>query len=87
MTRNSVKLLYLIINETNEYTDADNKDKYLALVHTDKGKDALKKYRQLWQKFKDVLRSTSNSSDNYNQKYMKIRFNSNYYLTRHNYTF
>ena len=45
MTPNSVKLLYLIINETNEYTDKDNKDGYLALVHTDKVKDALKKYR------------------------------------------
>ena len=42
MTPNSVKLLYLIINETNEYTDEYNGDRYLALVHTDKGKDALK---------------------------------------------
>ena len=42
MTPNSVKLLYLIINETNEYTDEYNGDRYLALVRTDKGKDTLK---------------------------------------------
>ena len=42
MTPNSVKLLYVIINKTNEYTDEYNGDRYLALVHTDKGKDALK---------------------------------------------
>ena len=42
MTPNSVKLLYLIINETNECTDEYNGDRYLALVHTDKGKDTLK---------------------------------------------
>ena len=42
MTPNSVKLLYVIINKTNEYTDEYNGDRYLTLVHTDKGKDALK---------------------------------------------
>ena len=33
-------------------------------------------YWQLWRKIKDLFRSTSNSSDNYDGKFMKIRFSS-----------
>ena len=48
----------------------------MKLVHTDKSKDALKKYGDLWKKIKSIIRSTSNRSDNYFEKYLKIRFNS-----------
>ena len=36
----------------------------------------LEKYEQLWRKIKDLIRSTSTKSENYDEKYMKIRFNS-----------
>ena len=36
----------------------------------------LEKYEQLWRKIKDLIRSTSTKLENYDEKYMKIRFNS-----------
>ena len=50
------------------------------LVSTDKNKDTLGKYTELWNKIKDVIRSITNTSGNYNKKYVKIKFNSNEYL-------
>ena len=49
----------------------------MALLHTDERKDALKASEELWKKIKDFIRSiNNNNSDNYDEKYMKIRFNS-----------
>lgn len=49
-------LLYIIINKVNRYIDEHNRNKYLTLVHTDKGKDAPKKHGELWKKVKDLTR-------------------------------
>ena len=49
-------LLYIIINKVNRYIDEHNRNKYLTLVHTDKGKDAPKKHGELWEKVKDLTR-------------------------------
>ena len=48
----------------------------MTLAHTDESKDTLKNYEELWKKFKDLARSKNNDYDDYDQKYMKIRFNS-----------
>ena len=37
--------------------------------------DILKKHEELWDKIWDLTRSITNNSDNYNEKYMKIKFN------------
>ena len=37
----------------------------------------MKKYEQLWNKIRNIIRSIANNSDNYDKKYMKIKFNSN----------
>ena len=42
----------------------------MTLVLIDTGKDALKKYGDLWKKIKDLIRPAS--SNNYDKKYMKI---------------
>ena len=34
------------------------------------------KYSELWSKIKDLIRSISKNSDNYDQKYIKIKFDS-----------
>ena len=65
-----------MINKVNWYIDDHNGNKYLTSVRTDKGKDALKKYGELWKNVKDLVRSVNNNSDDYNEKYMKIKFNS-----------
>ena len=41
-----------------------------------KGKVRLKTYKELYEKIRDLVRSISNNSDDYDQKYMKIKFNS-----------
>ena len=48
----------------------------MTLVPTNEGKDALKKYKEPWDKIRDVIRSTTNKADYYVKKYMKIKFNS-----------
>ena len=51
-------------------------EKNLTLVSTDKNKNTLKKYTELWSKIKDLIRSIANTSCDYDKKYMKIKFHS-----------
>ena len=53
-----------------------NGNKCLTLVLTDKSKSTLKKYGKLWSMIRVLIRSKSNNSDDYNKKYVKIKFNS-----------
>ena len=48
---------------------------YLTRIHTDESKGTLKKFEKLWKKIKDLIRSIDNNSDDYEEKYMEIRFN------------
>ena len=34
-------------------------------------KDKLKRYEEMWSKIKDLVRSTNNKSDDYDEKYIK----------------
>ena len=36
----------------------------------------IKKYEELWIKIRDLIRSITKNSDYYDEKYMKIKFNS-----------
>ena len=64
---NSVKSLYLIINGIHDYIKESNRNKYLTLVPTDESIDTSKKYEELWSKMKDLIRSITNNSDNYDK--------------------
>ena len=46
------------------------------LVPTGDSKYTIKKYEKPWNKIRDLIRSITNSSDNYDEKYRKIKFNS-----------
>ena len=72
----SVDPLYLIIDKVYRYIEENNENKYLTLVSTDKSKGTLKKYTELWDKIKDLIRSITKTPGNYSEKYMKIKFNS-----------
>ena len=48
-----------------------------SIVPTDESKDTLKKYEELWNNIRDLIRSITKNSDNYDEKYMKFKFNSN----------
>ena len=73
---NSVDPVNLIINKINGYIEESNdENKYLTLVHTDESKDTLKKYEGLRKRMRDFIRSLTNKSGIYVDKYIKIKFN------------
>ena len=39
-------------------------------------KDTLKKYEELWSKIRYIIRSITNKSHDYDEKYMKVKFHS-----------
>ena len=73
---NSVNPLALIIDTIHWYLEESNRNKYLTLVPTDKSKDTLTKYEELLSEIRYLVRSITNISDNYDEKYMKIKLNS-----------
>ena len=48
----------------------------ITLVPTNKSKEKIKRYEELWSKIGDLIRSITKNSDDYDEKYMKIKFNS-----------
>ena len=52
------------------------KNKYLTLVPTKESKEKIGKYEELWSKIRYLIRSITINSDNQNDKYMTIKFNS-----------
>ena len=50
------------------------------LVPTDENKDTRKKYEELQKIIRYLIRSLTNSSDNYDEKFMKIKFDSDDYI-------
>ena len=50
-------------------------DTYLTLVPTNKSKEEIKIYEELWSKIRDLIRSETKNSDDYDKRYMKIKFN------------
>ena len=73
---NSVNPLYLIFNKVNGYFEEINENKYLTLVPTNESKGKTKKYEELWSKIKDLIRLITKNSDDYDEKHMKMKFNS-----------
>ena len=73
---NSVNPLYLIFNKVNDYYEEINTSKYLALISTNESKEKIKKYEELWSKIKDLIRLITKNSDDYDEKYLKIKSNS-----------
>ena len=73
---NSVNPLYLIFSKLNGYVEKINGNKHLTQVPTNERKEIIKKYEEPWNKIRDLIRSITKSSDDYDEKYMQIRFNS-----------
>ena len=71
----SVNTLYLIIAKVNGYFEEINKGKCLTLVPTNESKEKIKKYEELWSKIRYIIRPMTKNSDNYDEKYMKVKFN------------
>ena len=60
--------MYLIIYKINKYIKESNRNKFLMLFPTDESKDTLKKYKEMWSKVRDLIRSTTNNSEDYDEK-------------------
>ena len=69
--------LYLIFNSVDAYTEKDNEDKYLIFASTDKNKQALENYTELWDEIKDQTELISgNKPIEYKKDFTKIKFES-----------
>ena len=76
MKINSINSLYPIISKVNEYFEEINKKKYLTLVLSNKENEKIKKYYELRRKIRDLIRLITKNLHDYNEKYIKIKFNS-----------
>ena len=77
MNINSVNPSYLIFIRVNGYFEEINENKDSMLVPTNENKEKIKKYEKLLCKIRDLVKSITKNSDHYDEKYMKIKFNSN----------
>ena len=72
----SVNPLYLIFRKVNGYSEEINENKYLTLVPTNESKEKINKYKELWIKIRDLIRSITKVSVDCDEKFMKIKFTS-----------
>ena len=71
---NIVNHLYLIFSKVNGYFEEVNKNKYLIIVSTNESKERITRYEEVWSKIRDLTRSETKNSDDFDEKYMKIKF-------------
>ena len=69
----SLNPLYLIIDKIDDYIEENNRNEYWTLLPIDASQDTLNKYEKLWNKIRNFIWSVKNNSNNYNEKYMKIK--------------
>ena len=78
----STNSLYLIFNNVDRYiecntTEESIENKYLIFASTDKNKEVLEKYKELWDEIKNLIRTISDGrSIKYGRDFIKIRFES-----------
>ena len=72
----SANPLYLILSDVNGYFEEINENKYLTLVPTNENKEKIKKYQEQWIKIRDLIRSITKNLHDYDEKYIKIKFDS-----------
>ena len=73
---NSANLLILTFSKVNGYFEEINKSKYLMLVPTEEKKKKKRKFEELWSKIRDWVSLITKNSDDYDEKCVKIKFNS-----------
>ena len=60
----------------NGYFEEINTNKHLTLVFVNDSKEKIEKYKELWIKIRDLIRSITKNLDDYGEKYIKMKFNS-----------
>ena len=69
-------ILYTLYNKVNGCYEETNRNRYLMLVPINENKEIIKKYEELWSILRNLIRSIIKNADDYDQKYGKIKFNS-----------
>ena len=72
----SVNSLYLIIAHANGYIEEKGVNKYLVFDSTDKSKELLKKYNDVWDWIKKKIEEISSGESDCEKDYTKIKFHS-----------
>ena len=73
----SANSLYLIFNNVDGYTEESHENKYLIFASTNKNKEALENYKELWNEIKYQIKIIrGNKLIEYGKDFMKIRFES-----------
>ena len=67
--------MYLGITHANGYIEEKDMNKYLVFNSTDKNKELLKKYNDVFNGIRNKIKKINNECD-YEKDYMKIKFNS-----------
>ena len=67
----SVSSLYLVFNDLDAYFEYINENKYLVFALTDKNREALENYRELWNEIRTIR---GIEPFEYEKDVMKIRF-------------
>ena len=57
----------------NGYFEEINGNKYLTLVSTNETKEKIKKYEEMGSKIRDLIRSITKNSDDYDENYLKTK--------------
>ena len=52
----------------------------IVLVPTIESKGKIKKYEEVWSNIRDLIKATTKNADDYDEKYMKIKLNSDHEL-------
>ena len=66
----------LLINHASRYIEEKSRNKYLIFDSTDENKKLLKKYSDVSNGIKDKIKEVSSAECDYENNYMKIKFNS-----------
>ena len=72
----SVNPLYLLIDHASGYIEEKGVNKYLVFDSTDKNKELLKKYNDVWNGIKNKIKEVSDKECDHEKDCMKIKFNS-----------
>ena len=73
---NSLNLLHLIFINVNGYFEESNGNKFLTLVPINESKEKTEKYEESWIKIRYLITSITKDADDYDEKCIKTKFNS-----------
>ena len=71
----------LVFNYIDAYFECIDENKYLVFAQTDKNREALENYKELWNEIKDEIQTIKGIEPiKYEKDFMKIKFESDDYL-------